>query len=181
MAAPKKSLRPRARPKNLNKSIYGVEEGSTSSPDGVYVTERDEADAVSRGNREAKRRTEDTQKFMMGGEVRQGFAEGGEVRNNTAKYGRKTKKKLPKTPKMPKDPKTPTSMGDKKLFQLPYKRKISKKLGTKELPVGKPVPDSMLPPMLSRGSRKNFEGSFRSGGEVRVADVRDNPKRGKCY
>jgi len=107
-------------------------------------------------------------------------------RNNTAKYGRKAKKKLPKTPKLPKDPKTPTSMGGKKLFQLPYKRKISKKLGTKELPVGKPVPDSMLPPMLStrkngKGTRENFEGSFRSGGEVRVADVRDNPKRGKCY
>jgi len=176
MPAPKKSLRPRARPKDLNNSIYGVGEVSTSSPDGIYVTERDEADAVSRGNREAKRRTEDTQKFMMGGEVRQGFAEGGEAK----------KKKLPKTPKMPKDPKTPTSMGDKKLFQLPYKRKISKKLGTKELPVGKPVPDSMLPPMLStrkngKGTRENFEGSFRSGGEVRVADVRDNPKRGKCY
>ena len=109
------------------------------------------------------------------------FATGGEVRED-----RKAKKKLPKTPKLPKDPKTPTSMGDKKLFQLPYKRKISKKLGTKELPVGKPVPDSMLPPMLStrkngKGTRENFEGSFRSGGEVRVADVRDNPKRGKCY
>ena len=95
-------------------------------------------------------------------------------------------KVAPKTPKMPEDPETPTSMGDKKLFQLPYKRKISKKLGTKELPVGKPVPDSMLPPMLStrkngKGTRENFEGSFRSGGEVRVADVRDNPKRGKCY
>ena len=38
MPAPKKSLRPRARPKDLNKSIYGVEEGSTSSPDGIYVT-----------------------------------------------------------------------------------------------------------------------------------------------
>ena len=77
MPAPKKSLRPRARPKDLNESIYGIGEDSTSSPDGVYVTERDEADAVSRGNREAKRRAEDTQNFMLGGEVRLG-----DVRDN---------------------------------------------------------------------------------------------------
>ena len=55
----------------------GMERSALSSPDGVYVTERDEADAVSRGNREAKRRAEDTQNFMMGGEVRQG-----DVRDN---------------------------------------------------------------------------------------------------
>jgi len=77
MPAPMKSMRPKARPKNLGKSIYGDEEGSTQSPDGIYVTERDKADAVSRGNREAKRRAEDTQNFMMGGEVRQG-----DVRDN---------------------------------------------------------------------------------------------------
>lgn len=59
MPAPMKSMRPKARPKNLGKSIYGDEEDSTSSPDGIYVTERDKADAVSRGNREAERRAGD--------------------------------------------------------------------------------------------------------------------------
>ena len=37
MAAPKKSLRPKARPK----SIYGVEEMSTRSPDGRTIAERE--------------------------------------------------------------------------------------------------------------------------------------------
>ena len=32
-----------------------------------------------------------------------------------------------------------------------------------------------------KGTRVNFEVIFRSGVEVRVADVRDNPKRGRCY
>jgi len=59
MPAPMKSMRPKARPKNLGKSIYGDGEDSTSSPDGIYVTERDKADAVSRGNREAERRAGD--------------------------------------------------------------------------------------------------------------------------
>ena len=39
MAAPKKSLRPKARPK----SIYGVEEMSTRSPDGLTIAEREKA------------------------------------------------------------------------------------------------------------------------------------------
>jgi hypothetical protein len=37
MPAPKKSLRPKARPK----SIYGVEEKSTQSPDGLTIAERE--------------------------------------------------------------------------------------------------------------------------------------------
>ena len=95
-------------------------------------------------------------------------------------------KVAPKTPKIPNDPDMPTSMGGTKTFQMPYKRNMSKKLGTKKLPVGKPPPNRMLPPMFStrkngKGTLENFEGSFRSGGEVRAADVRDNPKRGKCY
>ena len=39
MPAPKKSLRPKAR----RKSIYGVGEGSTQSPDGLTIEEREEA------------------------------------------------------------------------------------------------------------------------------------------
>jgi hypothetical protein len=39
MPAPKKSLRPKARPK----SIYGVEEMSTQSPDGMTIEEREAA------------------------------------------------------------------------------------------------------------------------------------------
>jgi len=42
MSAPKKSLRPKARPK----SIYGVEEMSTRSPDGMTIKEREEARRV---------------------------------------------------------------------------------------------------------------------------------------
>jgi hypothetical protein len=37
MSAPKKSLRPKARPK----SIYGVGEKSTQSPDGITIAERE--------------------------------------------------------------------------------------------------------------------------------------------
>ena len=42
MPAPKKSLRPKARPK----SIYGVEEMSTRSPDNMTIKEREEARRV---------------------------------------------------------------------------------------------------------------------------------------
>jgi len=42
MSAPKKSLRPKARPK----SIYGVEEMSTRSPDNMTIKEREEARRV---------------------------------------------------------------------------------------------------------------------------------------
>ena len=46
MSAPKKSLRPKARPK----SIYGVEEMSTQSPDGMTIAER-EASARNKARR----------------------------------------------------------------------------------------------------------------------------------
>ena len=50
MAAPKKSLRPKARPK----SIYGVEEMSTRSPDGLTIAEREEELAALRKMRRPK-------------------------------------------------------------------------------------------------------------------------------
>lgn len=68
--------------------------------------------------------------------------------------------KRSKTPKMPKDMNMPTSIGGQGLFQMPYKRNISKKLGTSELPVGPPVPDRMLPPMKPKGALHNFKGTF---------------------
>ena len=76
MPAPKTSFRPKMRPKKEN---------STSSPDGIYVTDRDANDAVNRGNNEARRRaTEgspaDTPTYMNGGMVKQGYMHGGEVR-----------------------------------------------------------------------------------------------------
>jgi hypothetical protein len=102
-------------------------------------------------------------------------------RNNTAKYGRKAKKKLPSTPKIASDPSAPGKMGGDKTLQMPYKRKISKALGTSELPVGTPVRDGMKPVTGSKGTSENMTKKFAMGGEVRQGDVRDNSKRGKCY
>ena len=44
MSAPKKSLRPKARPK----SIYGVEEMSTRSPDGLTIAEREKKEKAEK-------------------------------------------------------------------------------------------------------------------------------------
>jgi hypothetical protein len=44
MPAPKKSLRPKARPK----SIYGVEEISTQSPDGLTIEEREKQEKAKK-------------------------------------------------------------------------------------------------------------------------------------
>jgi len=44
MPAPKKSLRPKARPK----SIYGVEEMSTQSPDGLTIAEREKKEKAEK-------------------------------------------------------------------------------------------------------------------------------------
>ena len=44
MSAPKKSLRPKARPK----SIYGVEEMSTRSPDGLTIAEREKEEKAEK-------------------------------------------------------------------------------------------------------------------------------------
>ena len=101
-------------------------------------------------------------------------------RNNTAKYGRKAKK-MPSTPKIASDPSTPGKMGGNKTLQMPYKRKISKALGTSELPVGKPVRDGMKPVTGSKGTSENMTKKFAMGGEVRPGDVPDNSKRAKCY
>ena len=97
------------------------------------------------------------------------------------KYKSGGKVRGPETPKMPVDPAMPETMGDKKFMQLPYKREISRKLGTKKLPVGKGVPDRMKPPMGSKGTDTNRTQMFAHGGEVRTGDVRDNSKRGKTY
>lgn len=55
MAAPKKSLRPKARPK----SIYGVEEMSTRSPDGMTIEEREAAARLLAKKREGLKRKKD--------------------------------------------------------------------------------------------------------------------------
>ena len=78
MPAPKRSFRPKSRPSNKGMSPKETE-GSTRSPDGIYVTERDNADAVERGNNEARRRSK-TPTYMNGGMVEQGYMDGGEVR-----------------------------------------------------------------------------------------------------
>ena len=52
MAAPKKSLRPKARPK----SIYGVEEMSTRSPDGLTIAEREKARRAKEVKKPAKKK-----------------------------------------------------------------------------------------------------------------------------
>jgi len=85
MSAPTRSLRPRSRSDSKGMSPKETE-GSTSSPDGIYVTDRDNADAVSRGNNEARRRAEegsprDTPTYMGGGMV-EGYGRGGDVRDN---------------------------------------------------------------------------------------------------
>ena len=94
-----------------------------------------------------------------------------------------TKKKPPKTPKISSDPESPSKMGGgrKKFleFRQPYKRNISRNLGTEELPVGAPVPNRMIPPMRSQSSGKNLVKKFSLGG--RSGDVRDNSNRGKTY
>lgn len=82
--------------------------------------------------------------------------------------------------KIRQDPKPPRKMGGEKLFQMPYKRGISKALGTKELPVGKDVPD-LMKPAGSRHRSGNLTQRFSEGGSVRPGDVRDNPNRGKTY
>ena len=90
-----------------------------------------------------------------------------------------TKKKPPKTPKISSDPESPSKMGGDKLLQQPYKRNISRNLGTEELPVGAPVPNRMIPPMRSQSSGKNLVKKFSLGG--RSGDVRDNSNRGTTY
>ena len=55
MPAPKKSLRPKARPK----SIYGVEEMSTQSPDGMTIEEREAAARLLAKKREGLKRKKD--------------------------------------------------------------------------------------------------------------------------
>ena len=52
MPAPKKSLRPKARPK----SIYGVEEMSTQSPDGMTIEEREKALRAKEVKKPAKKK-----------------------------------------------------------------------------------------------------------------------------
>ena len=78
MPAPKRSLRPRSRSDSKGMSPKETE-GSTRSPDGIYVTERDNADTVERGNNEARRLSE-TPTYMNGGMVKKGYMDGGEVR-----------------------------------------------------------------------------------------------------
>jgi hypothetical protein len=63
MNPPKKSLRPKARPK---KSMRPDDEGSTRHPSGNNIYE--------------DQNTQDTQKFMMGGMAKQGYMDGGDVR-----------------------------------------------------------------------------------------------------
>jgi len=99
----------------------------------------------------------------------------GRNRKRKPKPGRLSKK-YNQTPDMPKDPALPRKMGTTKLFQLPYRRSISGKLGTTELPAGPPVPDRMKPPMRSQGQADNVAKKFANGG-----DVRFNPNRGKTY
>ena len=84
MPAPKRSLRPRGRSDNKGMSPKETE-GSTRSPHGIYVTDRDNADAASRGNNEARRRAEegsprDTPTYMNGGMVKQGYMGGGMIK-----------------------------------------------------------------------------------------------------
>ena len=67
MSAPKKSLRPKARPK----SIYGVEEMSTQSPDGLTIAERE--------------KKEESEKKMYGGKMKKPVA---------MSYGGKMPKKM---------------------------------------------------------------------------------------
>jgi len=84
--------------------------------------------------------------------------------------------------KIKKDPKPPRKMGGEKFFQHPFNRRISNALGTSELPVGDQVPNRIRP-AGSRYKSGNLTQKFALGGEVEVrpGDVRDNPKRGKCY
>lgn len=68
--------------------------------------------------------------------------------------------KAPRTPKVKKDPKSPAGLGGQKLFQLPYKRKISQSLG-KTTPVGPPVPARQMPTIKYEAQKKtikNFKG-----------------------
>lgn len=80
--------------------------------------------------------------------------------------------------KVRKDPKPPRKMGGEKFFQHPFKRRVSKALGTTELPVGEQVPDRIRPAGSTYKSG-NLTQRFGEGG--RAGDVRDNPKRGKTY
>jgi len=92
----------------------------------------------------------------------------------------KLNKNSNKTPDIPKDPTPPRKMGGEKTMQMPYKRRMSMRLGTSELPVGGEVPDRMRPAGSTYKSG-NSTSKFSEGGEVRQGDVRDNAKRGKCY
>ena len=68
--------------------------------------------------------------------------------------------KAPRTPKIKKDPKSPAGLGGQKLFQLPYRRKISKSLG-KTTPVGPPVRARQMPTIKYEAQKKtikNFKG-----------------------
>ena len=152
MPGVKKSLRPKARPKH--------DEGSTQHPSGKNMDQRTQGKGAGTRHPSGKNIYEqDTQTFRRGGKV-----------------------KTSKTPDMPKDPEAPSKVGTKKGgFMLPYKRTMGKKLGTDKMRVGPPNFDGDKPPMGSKGTRKNFHKTFMDGGEVRVGDVRDNPKRGKCY
>jgi len=74
---------------------------------------------------------------------------------------------MPKDPgKIKKDPKPPRKMGGEKFFQHPFKRRISNKLGTTELPVGEQVPDRIRP-AGSIYQSGNLDNRFKAGGKVR--------------
>jgi hypothetical protein len=73
---------------------------------------------------------------------------------------------MPKDPgEIKKDPKPPRKMGGEKFFQHPFKRRISNKLGTTELPVGEQVPDRIRP-AGSIYQSGNLDNRFKAGGKV---------------
>ncbi len=97
-------------------------------------------------------------------------------RNNTAKYGRKAKKKLPKTPAIPSDPQTPYQDSKSKVLTR------TNTLADEQVNMSKGSTRGMGATDTGSGStRDNLTKKFAMGGEVRQGDVRDNSKRGKCY
>lgn len=80
MPAPKKSLRPKKRPKWMDEKAMLDNEGSTQGYEEELQRMRPDDEGSTRHPSGENIYEQDTQRFMRGGMVKQGYMDGGEVR-----------------------------------------------------------------------------------------------------
>jgi len=172
MPGVKKSLRPKARPK--------YDEGSTRHPSGKNMDERTKGSGAGTRHPSGKNIYEqDTQMFKDGGKVMKDVTGSGaerEKKTMSAQHRRdeqffKDVKKVDKKSRVSKGDLIEKHGDDSQnLSRYGTAAQAGRSFGQK-----------------TRGDAKKYMGGgmvkqgYMDGGEARLGDVRDNPKRGKCY